>query len=54
MPTNTMVENIVAIELAYVNTRHPDFYKGKAHHTTTVHLKCILLIPQIWPTSAAC
>ena len=23
-----MVENIVAIELAYVNTRHPDFYKG--------------------------
>ena len=24
-----MVENIVAIELAYVNTRHPDFYKGR-------------------------
>jgi len=26
-PTNTMVENIVSIELAYINTRHPDFYK---------------------------
>lgn len=26
-PTNTMVENIVAIELAYINTKHPDFYK---------------------------
>merc|ERR1719461_2829130 len=30
-PTNTMVENIVAIELAYVNTRHPDFYKDMAN-----------------------
>ena len=29
VPTNNMVENIVAIELAYVNTRHPDFYKGR-------------------------
>merc|ERR1712088_1201860 len=26
-PTNSMVENIVAIELAYINTKHPDFYK---------------------------
>ena len=26
-----MVENIVAIELAYVNTRHPDFYKDMAN-----------------------
>ena len=25
-PTNSMVENIVAIELAYINTKHPDFY----------------------------
>ncbi|PIK41679.1 putative dynamin-1-like protein isoform X2 [Apostichopus japonicus] len=24
-PTNTMVENIVEIELAYINTKHPDF-----------------------------
>ncbi|VEL39745.1 unnamed protein product [Protopolystoma xenopodis] len=24
-PTNQMVSNLVAIELAYVNTRHPDF-----------------------------
>ena len=31
MPTNMMVENIVAIELAYVNTRHPDFYKDMAN-----------------------
>eukprot|EP00092_Neocalanus_flemingeri_P057943 GFUD01068972.1.p1 GENE.GFUD01068972.1~~GFUD01068972.1.p1 ORF type:complete len:796 (-),score=244.60 GFUD01068972.1:393-2726(-) len=30
-PTNTMVENIVAIELAYINTRHPDFYKDMAN-----------------------
>ena len=26
-PTNAMVENLVAIELAYINTRHPDFYR---------------------------
>lgn len=25
-PTNTMVENMVAIELAYINTKHPDFH----------------------------
>ncbi|XP_031342838.1 dynamin-1-like protein isoform X2 [Photinus pyralis] len=25
--TNIMVENLVAIELAYINTKHPDFYK---------------------------
>jgi len=25
-PTNCMVENIVSIELAYINTKHPDFY----------------------------
>ena len=25
-PTNSMVENIVAIELDYINTKHPDFY----------------------------
>ena len=24
-PTNTMVENLVQVELAYINTRHPDF-----------------------------
>lgn len=24
-PTNTMVENLVGIELAYINTKHPDF-----------------------------
>ena len=26
-PTNTMVENIVSIELSYINTKHPDFHK---------------------------
>lgn len=25
--TNVMVENLVAIELAYINTKHPDFCK---------------------------
>ncbi|XP_054005660.1 dynamin-1-like protein isoform X3 [Hylaeus anthracinus] len=29
-PTNHMVENLVAIELAYVNTKHPDFHKDAA------------------------
>jgi len=29
-PTNAMVENIVAIEQAYINTKHPDFYKDAA------------------------
>ncbi|KAF5296102.1 hypothetical protein FQA39_LY02736 [Lamprigera yunnana] len=28
--TNIMVENLVAIELAYINTKHPDFYKDIA------------------------
>ena len=26
--TNRMVENIVGIELAYINTKHPDFYEA--------------------------
>jgi len=26
-PTNSMVENIVAIELSYINTKHPDFQR---------------------------
>eukprot|EP00088_Acartia_fossae_P032522 TRINITY_DN33296_c0_g1_i10.p1 TRINITY_DN33296_c0_g1~~TRINITY_DN33296_c0_g1_i10.p1 ORF type:complete len:760 (-),score=185.56 TRINITY_DN33296_c0_g1_i10:935-3214(-) len=29
-PTNSMVENIVSIELAYINTKHPDFYNDAA------------------------
>lgn len=28
--TNTMVENLVSIELAYINTKHPDFCKEAA------------------------
>jgi len=27
-PTNSMVENLVAIELSYINTNHPDFTDG--------------------------
>ena len=26
MPTREMVENLISIELAYINTNHPDFY----------------------------
>ncbi|XP_054280464.1 dynamin-1-like protein [Macrosteles quadrilineatus] len=29
-PTNSMVENLVAVELAYINTKHPDFHKDAA------------------------
>lgn len=29
-PTNIMVENLIAIELAYINTKHPDFRKEAA------------------------
>ncbi|XP_059469739.1 dynamin-1-like protein [Neocloeon triangulifer] len=29
--TNAMVENLVAIELAYINTKHPDFNKDAAY-----------------------
>lgn len=28
--TNSMVENLVAVELAYINTKHPDFHKEAA------------------------
>ncbi|KAL3852739.1 hypothetical protein ACJMK2_016356 [Sinanodonta woodiana] len=31
-PTNTMVENLVHIELAYINTKHPDFYEAQLVH----------------------
>ena len=48
-PTNTMVENIVAIELSYINTKHPDFQREAAmvgslmapeslrHHSSSRH-----------------
>ncbi|CAG0892865.1 unnamed protein product [Darwinula stevensoni] len=29
-PTNEMVENLVSIELAYINTKHPDFHEDAA------------------------
>lgn len=31
-PTNSMVENLVAIELAYINTKHPDFTEAYSVH----------------------
>ncbi|CAH1784568.1 unnamed protein product [Owenia fusiformis] len=31
-PTNTMVENLVQIELAYINTKHPDFTEASLVH----------------------
>ncbi|XP_023931840.1 dynamin-1-like protein isoform X3 [Lingula anatina] len=34
--TNEMVENIVAIELAYINTKHPDFAEASLMHRTLV------------------
>ncbi|CAH1989808.1 unnamed protein product [Acanthoscelides obtectus] len=34
--TNVMVENLVAIELAYINTKHPDFYKEIATVPTMI------------------
>lgn len=34
--TNTMVENLVAIELAYINTKHPDFHKDVAAVPTMI------------------
>lgn len=31
-PTNTMVENLMSIELAYINTKHPDFHEAHLIH----------------------
>ncbi|CAL1527031.1 unnamed protein product [Lymnaea stagnalis] len=31
-PTNSMVENLVQIELAYINTKHPDFSEAHSVH----------------------
>lgn len=34
--TNRMVENLVGIELAYINTKHPDFHEaGLIHRALT-------------------
>ena len=30
--TNRTVENLVAIELAYINTKHPDFHEARFIH----------------------
>ncbi|CAK9805602.1 Dynamin-1-like protein [Anthophora quadrimaculata] len=50
-PTNHMVENLVAIELAYINTKHPDFHKDAAlvssllKNSTEDHVKHNMRIP---------
>uniref|UniRef100_A0A0B6ZVX5 dynamin GTPase n=1 Tax=Arion vulgaris TaxID=1028688 RepID=A0A0B6ZVX5_9EUPU len=31
-PTNSMVENLVQVELAYINTKHPDFSEAQLVH----------------------
>lgn len=36
-PTNTMVENLLAIELAYINTKHPDFHREASLVSTLMH-----------------
>nr|CAG4641490.1 EOG090X01UE [Eurycercus lamellatus] len=36
-PTNVMVGNLVAIELAYINTKHPDFHKEASLVSTLMH-----------------
>nr|CAG4650769.1 EOG090X01UE [Simocephalus serrulatus] len=36
-PTNVMVENLVAIELAYINTKHPDFHREASLVSTLMH-----------------
>lgn len=33
-PTNAMVENLMCIELAYINTKHPDFTEAHLIHKT--------------------
>ncbi len=35
MPTNQMIKNLIVIEDAYINTRHPDFMGG-AHAVMNV------------------
>ena len=36
-PTNAMVENLLAIELAYINTKHPDFHREASLVSTLMH-----------------
>ena len=36
-PTNTMVDNLVCIELAYINTKHPDFHKDAVLVSTLIN-----------------
>ena len=36
-PTNAMVENLLAIELAYINTKHPDFHQEASMVSTRMH-----------------
>nr|CAG4649969.1 EOG090X01UE [Sida crystallina] len=36
-PTNSMVENLVSIELAYINTKHPDFQREASLVSSLMH-----------------
>ncbi len=36
-PTKTMINNLVAIELAYINTNHPDFVGGGGAITSGIN-----------------
>ena len=40
-PTNTMVDNLVSIELAYINTKHPDFHKDAVLVSTLINSNSI-------------
>lgn len=44
--TNRMVENLVGIELAYINTKHPDFHEAGLIHRalTTGETRAVRLI----------
>ena len=38
-PTNQMISNIVQMELAYINTNHPDFIGGSAADNGSASLR---------------
>ncbi|KOC68077.1 Dynamin-1-like protein [Habropoda laboriosa] len=58
-PTNHMVENLVAIELAYINTKHPDFHKDAAlvssllKNTDVDHIKQNRRLPSTSSTTSS-
>ncbi|CAL7946650.1 unnamed protein product [Xylocopa violacea] len=58
-PTNQMVENLVAVELAYINTKHPDFHKDAAlvssllKNSETDHVKHNRRLPSTTNTTSS-